>query len=390
MIRTADAVLAAAAVCGSVVLWRYFRREESEDSYEDLTGPVSFSSRMVAAYRAVESREKDALFQDPMAEGLAGEQAIQQAENELAGKTDSATHSHTDGLQMQSGPGVRKQSDSKRQYCVTRFALRTKLIDDQILAALSDSKVSESQPEAVRQVVVLGAGMDTRAWRMDLPEGVKWFEIDMKDVVAAKNIGLQRAGAQTAPDQQDCQFPLKAASFRNFSADLNRRYWIEMLIAAGWSNKAPTLWLAEGLLMYLTQKSSEHLLQDMADHSRKGSVLLTQLFRESAREANQEYYGTVSNKHLKALKTTFTSFVPDNYQQVGLVNTADDVAYKAECPCCIGHQADAIIMLGVTSVNKLQVVLVARLQPACSALLSIHMHFAFTWDAAKRLHPSMP
>lgn len=31
-----------------------------------------------AAYRAVESREKDALFQDPMAEGLAGEQAIQQ------------------------------------------------------------------------------------------------------------------------------------------------------------------------------------------------------------------------------------------------------------------------------------------------------------------------
>ncbi len=31
-----------------------------------------------AAYRAVESREKDALFQDPMAESLAGEQAIQQ------------------------------------------------------------------------------------------------------------------------------------------------------------------------------------------------------------------------------------------------------------------------------------------------------------------------
>jgi hypothetical protein len=53
--------------------------------------------------------------------------------------------------------------------------------------------------------------------------GVKWFEIDMKDVIAAKNMGLQHAGAQTAPDQQDCQFPLKAASFKNFSADLNRR-----------------------------------------------------------------------------------------------------------------------------------------------------------------------
>lgn len=73
---------------------------------------------------------------------------------------------------MQSGPGMRKRSDSKRQYCVTRFALRTKLIDDQVLAALSNSKISEDQPETVRQVVVLGAGMDTRAWRMDLPEGI--------------------------------------------------------------------------------------------------------------------------------------------------------------------------------------------------------------------------
>ncbi len=51
----------------------------------------------------------------------------------------------------------------------------------------------------------------------------------------------------------------------NISVD--GRYWIEMLIAAGWSNKAPTVWLVEGLLMYLTQKSSEHLLQDMAGQS---------------------------------------------------------------------------------------------------------------------------
>ena len=73
---------------------------------------------------------------------------------------------------MQSVPGARKQSHNKRQYCITRFALRTRLIDDQILDALSDSNISEEQPEAVRQVVVLGAGMDTRAWRMDLPEGI--------------------------------------------------------------------------------------------------------------------------------------------------------------------------------------------------------------------------
>ncbi len=89
-----------------------------------------------------------------------------------------------------------------------------------------------------------------------------------------------------------------------------------------------------------------------------GSVLLTQLFRESAREANQEYYSTVSNKHLKALKTTFTSFVPDNYQQVKLVYTVHDEAYKTECPCCIGYLPDA----GSKNYNKLQIVLFACLQ----------------------------
>ena len=84
-----------------------------------------------------------------------------------------------------------------------------------------------------------------------------------------------------------------------------------------------------------------------ADHSTKGSVLLTQLFRESAREANQEYYATVSNKHLKALKTTFTSFVPDNFQQVAFVDTAHDEAYKPECPCCIGDLPGATMLLGL-------------------------------------------
>ncbi len=38
MIRATDVGLAAAAVCGSVVLWRYFKTQESEDNYEDLTG----------------------------------------------------------------------------------------------------------------------------------------------------------------------------------------------------------------------------------------------------------------------------------------------------------------------------------------------------------------
>lgn len=56
-----------------------------------------------------------------------------------------------------------------------------------------------------------------------------------------------------------------------------------------------------------------------ADHSVKGSVLLTQLFREAARASNEEYYKKNRNKMLKDLYNTFTAFVPDNYEQVQYV-----------------------------------------------------------------------
>ena len=53
-----------------------------------------------------------------------------------------------------------------------------------------------------------------------------------------------------------------------------------------------------------------------ADHSVKGSVLLTQLYREAARESNEEYYKKNRNKKLQDVHNTFTAFVPDNYEQV--------------------------------------------------------------------------
>lgn len=42
------------------------------------------------------------------------------------------------------------------------------------------------------------------------------------------------------------------------------RTWVEQLEGKGWFKTVPTLWLAEGLLMYLEQSASEQLLADMA------------------------------------------------------------------------------------------------------------------------------
>jgi O-methyltransferase involved in polyketide biosynthesis len=47
------------------------------------------------------------------------------------------------------------------------------------------------------QVVLLGAGMDTRPWRLPLPPGTLWLEVDQADVAAAKRKSLRAANAQT-------------------------------------------------------------------------------------------------------------------------------------------------------------------------------------------------
>lgn len=60
------------------------------------------------------------------------------------------------------------EKKTKRQNMVGRVALRTLFFDARITAALDGE--SSSSPKA-KQVVLLGAGMDTRAWRLKMPAG---------------------------------------------------------------------------------------------------------------------------------------------------------------------------------------------------------------------------
>ena len=53
------------------------------------------------------------------------------------------------------------------------------------------------------QVVMLGAGMDTRPWRIELPPGIYWFEVDRPDVMRAKQQELVSAGAQISKTHSD-------------------------------------------------------------------------------------------------------------------------------------------------------------------------------------------
>jgi hypothetical protein len=113
------------------------------------------------------------------------------------------------------------------------LAIRTRFFDDQARAACT---------AGIRQVVLLAAGLDCRAFRLDWPAGVRVFELDLPDVFAFKVPVLAAAGARPR-----CARVAVAADLR--------AEWTGAL-TAGFDPGAATGWLAEGLLPYLAARTS--------------------------------------------------------------------------------------------------------------------------------------
>jgi methyltransferase (TIGR00027 family) len=143
-------------------------------------------------------------------------------------------------------------------------AVRTRKIDDELRQYLT------SIPNA--QICILGAGLDTRAWRITddasgAPKSNVIFEVDFPEIFAFKLPVLSAAGAVANFD------------YRNVIADLSLPGWTEHLIAAGFRNDLPTFWLLEGFTGYLTAEEFHNVFDTMsslsADRSRLVATFLT-------------------------------------------------------------------------------------------------------------------
>src|SRR5256885_6604207 len=132
------------------------------------------------------------------------------------------------------------------------LAIRTRFFDDAVLAACATG---------VRQVVLLGAGLDARAFRLDWPPGVRLFEVDLPELFAFKEPVVASAGA--VPRAGRIVVPVDM-----------RKDWTGPLTAAGFDGAVPTGWLAEGLLPYLNGAESDRFRSDVTGLSAPGSHLL--------------------------------------------------------------------------------------------------------------------
>lgn len=199
-------------------------------SEEPLRG-VEQTALWVAMVRAHESLRADRLFDDPYAQAFLDAALVQFPE--APGERESAEF----------GPLA---SLGARFY--VSGVIRTRFFDDYLTAA------------GCPQVVLLAAGLDTRAFRLDWPDRIRLFELDLPEVIEFKNTMLAAKGAVPRCDRVTVPVDLRAD-------------WAASLTKAGFDAARPVAWLAEGLLLYLTAREARRLLTRVTRLSSPGSQL---------------------------------------------------------------------------------------------------------------------
>ena len=140
-------------------------------------------------------------------------------------------------------------------------AARHRFIDDALLAALA---------AGATEVVLLGAGLDTRAWRLaPALAGRPVWELDFPATQALKRARL----AQGRP-------PLDPAAARFVPVDFVREDFGERMVAAGFPVGAPTVWIWEGVSMYLDRAAVEATLATIHRLGGPGSTLVADFWAE--------------------------------------------------------------------------------------------------------------
>lgn len=226
-------------------------RGESETAIED----VADTALWIAAYRARETARADALYRDPLAACLAGPKGAQVA----------AT-----------------MTGAQQFYWMT--TIRTVVIDELLIAAVA---------RGAGMVLNLGAGLDTRPYRLAVPPTLRWIEVDVPKIIAHKD-GLLR------DERPKCQLERVAA---DLSDDAARR----ALFARLGEVEQDVVILTEGVLTYLTENEVASLAEDLRAHSR----FRTWVVDHSAPFLNRAVSARVQRSHLKNAQMRFQ---PENWQ----------------------------------------------------------------------------
>jgi methyltransferase (TIGR00027 family) len=214
-----------------------------------LPADIGWTGLLTAHMRAVESQRGDRLFDDPLATAV-----VDLVRNAVRTDPDGA---------LPTGPEDNSAELTEAWHMMaTYLAVRTRYYDDRIRAAVTTG---------ARQVVILAAGLDARAVRLGLPSDTTVYEIDSGSVLRFKESVIESTHLKPS------------AARRPVIADL-RGPWAERLTGAGFDPQQPTMWLIEGLLMYLAPDDCDRLLDTVTRLSAPGSRVALEYFDSTPRQ----------------------------------------------------------------------------------------------------------
>src|SRR5438067_10027595 len=197
----------------------------------DIVSGVGITALAVAASRAIETSRPEPLARDPFAAAFVE-----------AANPPEPMPTRVDAIP----PGDRLWTQMSMS-----MALRSRFFDDYY---------ADSWRSGVRQFVIVAAGLDCRAFRLDWPADAVIFEVDLPRVLEFKDRVLAGLGARAK-----CERHTVAADLRDD--------WPAALAAAGFDPARPTGWLAEGLMPYLPEDAAERLIDTVHRLSAPGSTI---------------------------------------------------------------------------------------------------------------------
>lgn len=288
----------------------------------DIVSSVGRTALAVATFRAVEDERPVRLVGDPFARMFV----------EASGERQF--------IDMLANPGALGGK------MMPLMGVRTKFFDEFFLAATG---------AGARQAVILAAGLDARAFRLQWPAGTTVFEIDQPAVLEFKDRVLTENAAQPTADR------------RAVAVDL-REDWPAALRAAGFDPTVPTAWSAEGLLSFLPGAAQDAMFERIDAASAAGSQIA----------ANEIPAGTDFAQLRERAMQHFDHHPMGEHQASDLVyddTRADPVSWLGEHGWIV-HQGSAMQLLASFGIS------LPDLSEAPADLVDLGQRFSF-WSAVK-------
>lgn len=227
---------------------------------------VSDTAFMVAMFRGMEGEREDALFHDPLALELAGE------------------HGRRIVAALPGG-------EARTQLMVWIMAIRTVIIDDFIHACLA---------AGTDAVLCLGAGLDTRPYRMALPQSLCWIEVDFPHLIALKEERLAGQAARCPVERVPADL-----------SDLPARRRVMHDVGARFQR---VLVLTEGVILYLTNEAVAGLARDLGAEPAFTQWIVDYLAPGTARQSRRRGGAMRNAPFLFEPKDTFGFFKAQGWE----------------------------------------------------------------------------